>query len=58
VHIVEGTPVTHIPRLAANKKCNVVVMCTDGLDETGKLTMGGLTERVFQYLKIPLLVVH
>ena len=58
VHIAEGSPVTHIPRFAANKQCNVVVMCTDGLNEAGKFTMGGLTERVFQYLRVPLLVVH
>jgi nucleotide-binding universal stress UspA family protein len=57
VHIVEGSPVTHIPRFAANNKCNVVVMCTDG-SEPGKVAMGGLTERVFQYLRVPLLVVH
>jgi len=58
VHIVEGSPVTHIPRFAANSKCNVVVMCTDGHNEPGKFAMGGLTERVFQYLRVPLLIVH
>ena len=58
VHIVEGSPVTHIPRFAANNRCTVVVMCTDGDSEADKFTMGGLAGRVFQYLRIPLLIVH
>jgi nucleotide-binding universal stress UspA family protein len=58
VHIVEGSPVTHIPRFASEKECNAVVMCTDGRGEPDKLAMGSITGRVFQYLSIPLLVVH
>jgi nucleotide-binding universal stress UspA family protein len=58
VHIVEGSPVTHIPRFAAENECNVVVMCTDGRDDPVKLAMGSITERVFQYLSVPLLIVH
>jgi len=58
VHVVEGSPVTHIPRFASEKKFNVVVMCTDGDSEPIKLTMGSITGRVFQYLKVPLLIVH
>ena len=58
VHIVEGSPVTHIPRFAADRKCDVVVMCTDGQSEPGKHSMGVLAERVFQYLSVPLLLAH
>jgi nucleotide-binding universal stress UspA family protein len=58
VHIVEGSPQTHISRFASEKKIDIVVMCTDGHDETGKLAMGSIAERVFQYLGVPLLVVH
>ena len=58
VHIVEGTPVTHIPRLASEKKFEVVVMCTDSGDDPVKLAMGSIAARVFQYLRVPLLIVH
>jgi nucleotide-binding universal stress UspA family protein len=57
VHIVEGSPVTHIPRFASEKKFNVVVMYTDS-DGPVKLALGSIAERVFQYLHVPLLVVH
>jgi len=58
MHIVEGSPVTHIPRFASEKEFHAVVMCTDGQNEPNKLAMGSLTARVFQYLRVPLLVVH
>jgi nucleotide-binding universal stress UspA family protein len=58
VHIVEGSPVTHIPRLASDKQCNAVVMCTDGTDSSKKLSMGNLAGRIFQYLNVPLMIVH
>jgi nucleotide-binding universal stress UspA family protein len=58
VRIVEGSPVTYIPRIASESGFDVVVMCTDGGDEPDKLAMGSITERVFQYLSVPLLVVH
>jgi nucleotide-binding universal stress UspA family protein len=58
VHIVEGSPVTHIPRFAAEHECGVVIMCTDSQTKHDKLAMGGITARVFQYLSVPLLVVH
>jgi len=58
VHIVEGSPGTYIPRFAAEQAVNAVVMCTDGHDEPGRLTMGSIAERVFPYLRVPLMVVH
>ena len=58
VHIVEGSPVTHIPSFASAKKFNVVVMCTDGDAEPVKLAMGSIAVRVFQYLDIPLFIAH
>ena len=62
VHIMEGSPATHIPRFASERKCNVVVMYTGGRDELGRLVgrfaMGSITERVFHTLSIPLLIVH
>jgi nucleotide-binding universal stress UspA family protein len=58
VHIVEGSPVTHIPRFASERAVNAVVMCTDGHDEPGRLTIGGITARVFPFLRVPLMVVH
>jgi nucleotide-binding universal stress UspA family protein len=57
VHIVEGSPVMHIPRFAAERKFNVVVMYTDS-DDPVKFAMGSIAERVFQFLNVPLLVVH
>ena len=54
VHIVEGSPVAHIPSFAADNKCDVVVMFTD-LD---KLFTDTVTYRVLQNLSIPLLIVH
>jgi len=58
VHVVEGSPVTHIPRFASERKFNVVVMTTDGDSGPLKLTMGSITGRIFQYLSVPLLIVH
>jgi nucleotide-binding universal stress UspA family protein len=58
IHIVEGSPVTHIPRFASESKCNIVTMCTDGHNDPAKLAMGSITERMFQYLSVPLLLVH
>jgi nucleotide-binding universal stress UspA family protein len=58
VHIVEGSPVTHIPSFASAKQFNVVVMCTDGDAEPVKLSMGSIAMRVFQYLDVPLFIVH
>ena len=57
VHIVEGSPVTHIPRFAAERKFHIVVMYTDSA-EPGRLAIGGIADRVFQYLNVPLLIVH
>jgi nucleotide-binding universal stress UspA family protein len=51
VHIVEGSPVTHIPRFASESKFNAVVMCTDSGEEPA---IGSIAERVFQYLSVPL----
>jgi len=53
MHIVEGSPVTYIPRFASEKECNAVVMCTDGRKEPNRLAMGSIAERVFEYLKVP-----
>jgi len=62
VHIMEGLPVTHIPMLAFEGKCDVVVMCVGSHNnepgEPRELVMGGVAERVFQYISIPLLIVH
>jgi len=58
VHIVEGSPVTHIPSVALEKKFNVVVMCTDDHNKPVERTIGSVAARVFQYLYVPLLVVH
>ena len=59
VHIVEGLPVTHIPSFAANHGCDVVVMCSDGGDEmVAQQTIGGIAQSVFQYLSVPLFIVH
>ncbi|MCL1985963.1 MAG: universal stress protein [Betaproteobacteria bacterium] len=58
VHIAEGSPVTHIPRFASEKKVNVVIVCTGGHSEPIELVMGSVTERVFKYLSVPLLVVR
>ena len=58
VHIVEGSPVTHIPRFASERKFNAVVMCTDNDEESTKPAIGSIAERVFQYLSAPLLLVH
>jgi nucleotide-binding universal stress UspA family protein len=58
VRIVEGSPVTYIPRIASENKVDAVVMCTDGDDEPDRVTMGSTTGRVFQFLRVPLLVVH
>ena len=58
VHIMEGSPVAHIPSFAAAKKFNIVVMCTDGDAESDKLAMGSIAARVFHYLDVPLLIVH
>ena len=57
IHIVEGSPITHIPRFAAERKFNIVAMYTDS-DAPSRLAMGSIAERVFQYLSVPLLVVH
>ena len=60
VHIMEGLPVTHIPMFAMESRCDIVVMCigshSDG--EPLELVMGGVTERVFKYINVPLLIVH
>ena len=58
VYIEEGSPGTYIPRFASEGAVNAVVMCTDGHDEPGRLTMGGIAERVFPYLRVPLMIVH
>jgi nucleotide-binding universal stress UspA family protein len=58
VRIVEGSPVTHVPRIASEGTVDAVVMCTDGDDEPDRVTMGSTTGRVFQFLRVPLLVVH
>jgi len=58
VHIVEGSPVARIPSFVANNACNVVVMCSDKEGESVKLAIGATAEQVFQYLSVPLLIVH
>ena len=58
VHIKEGAPVTHIPRFALEHKCDIVVICVGGRSEPVELVMGGVAERVFKYLSVPLLIVH
>ena len=61
VHIVEGSPVTQIPRFASENAFNVVVLCTgkpNDPDEPGDRVMGSVTERVYKYLNIPLFIVH
>ena len=58
VHIVEGSPVTHIPKFASDNKCTIVVMCTDAHNDPDKPAIGRIAEGVFQSLSIPLLVVH
>jgi len=55
VHIIDGPPVTYIPRFASEAQCNIVVMCTDS---PVKQTMGSIAARVFEFLNIPLLIVH
>ena len=62
VHIMEGSPVEHIPRFALERTCDAVVMYAGGRDEmgklVGKLTMGGVVERVFHAIHIPLVLVR
>ena len=58
IHIVEGSPATHIPRFASEREVNVVVMCTGGHSEPVEFVMGSVTERVFKYLSVPLLIVR
>jgi nucleotide-binding universal stress UspA family protein len=61
VHIMEGLPVTHIPMFALEGKCDIVVMCIGSRSEPGEpleLVMGGVAERVFKYINVPLLIVH
>ena len=58
VHIVEGSPVTHIPNFALEKKFNVVVMCTDDHSALVQHAMGSIAMRVFQSLDVPVLIVH
>ena len=58
VHVVTGAPATHIPIFASNNDCNIVIMCTDVGEDSVKLAIGGIAERVFQKLGVPLLIVH
>ena len=58
VHIVEGSPVAHIPKFASDNVCNIVVMCTDDHNNSDKLSMGSIAGRVFRSLSVPLLIVH
>ena len=57
-HIVEGSPVAQIPRFALERKCDIVVMCVGGLSGPVALVLGGVAERVFKDLSVPLLIVH
>ena len=61
VRIIEGSPVTQLPRFASENMINVVVLCTgrpNDPDEPGDRVMGSVTERVYKHLNIPLFIVH
>jgi len=57
VLVVSGSPMTHISRVASERSFDVVVMCADHKGPV-KRAMGSITERVFQELSVPLLIVH
>ena len=58
VHVVEGSPMARIPRFALEHTCDIVVMCVGGHSGPEELVMGGVAERVFKDLGVPLLIVH
>jgi len=62
IHIMEGSPVNHIPRFALEAKCNIIVMYSAGRNEFDKLmggfAQGSITERVLHASHVPLLIVH
>jgi nucleotide-binding universal stress UspA family protein len=62
VHIVEGSPVTHIPKFASEGKFDIIVMFAGERNNLGqlirKLVVGSVTERLFHAVNIPLLIVH
>ena len=61
VCVLEGSPLTHIPKFASENDFNVVVMCTGShheANEPGDHVLGSVTERVYKYLNVPLFIVH
>ena len=58
VHILEGSPLTHIPRFVLERECEIVVMCVGDYSGSVELAMGGVAERVFNVLGVPLIIVH
>jgi len=62
MHIMEGYAAIQIPRFAEENKYEVIIMFAGERNElgkpTGKLVMGGITERVFHATSIPLLLVR
>jgi nucleotide-binding universal stress UspA family protein len=61
LRIIEGSPMTHIPKFAAENKFDVVVMCTGSHlepNDPGDHVIGSVTERVYKYLNVPLFIVH